>query len=491
MPPRSATGHDSFYLWVALKWLHEAEPNQNSIILSEPYLNILPGEARWELEREIAAAHGYVPRQILRSEHTHIYPKKFTDPCDGVPAEVLFKRNITNVDEALVEWYISIIELEQTKRHGGLTLIAWLNNASLREAACRAGVGLIFNELGPLREPYYQPTIYFDCSGVNGQTEVSARWEVEHNSFKRWVLETFGEVPTAGRVRELIATPDSKRSFDETLHEGGIGIALQVETDSNAIAYGKGWSNRAIIEYANNSDLTAPLIHRHHPGGHMIYPGKIDHSISPIHFIKRVSEIWTVNSSLGIEAALWERNLRLLGESPFNLWENLPNDERDLFLAWFCFCYLVPSKLLFDRKYYTWRMTGPSVADLAMYHFNIYNESLTRAIPTSMSFLTESENKPVLETISIDAPMQHLARVKHLESQNNALHARIDNLRSEHTDLLGSAARLEADRARLETDYQMLKSDFNHVTSMQNKYKFFAIVCAMLLLYILVKVSLF
>jgi hypothetical protein len=89
-----------------------------------------------------------------------------------------------------------------------------------------------------------------------------------------------------------------------------IGLPLQVENDTNIIAFANGWTNDQLIEVASSLYGSDKTLVRRHPGGLRNYPdirAENDQSANSIEFIQRCARIATVNSSVGLESLLFDR----------------------------------------------------------------------------------------------------------------------------------------------------------------------------------------
>ncbi len=372
VPPVSATGHETYYFWVLQKWLHETRDKNTTIIMPEAYVTALGDNTRWELSEQSINFNQFFPsNSISQKTHVILYPQSSSSAADRPPT-IEFVELIGQEIPTLKRFYVEALRNIKEKAGEPVAVITWLNNASLRSASHSEDCPLVFNEFGPFRKPYYRPTAYWDRHGVNGETEVEKRWQQEKAEFSAWRNSTYPDGGSTDDLRSLLADPTSTQIIIGSEPQAKIGLALQVETDSNALAYGNGWNNLSLINHAKRSGETETALLRLHPGGAAIYPGKIDLRPSPLEFLASVGEVWTVNSSLGIEAFFWGKSARIFGESPIKPIENLQTAERDLFLEWFALCYLIPFDLLFDFDYYSWRLTSPLPSEIARRHADAY-----------------------------------------------------------------------------------------------------------------------
>ncbi len=374
VPPVSATGDETYYFWVLQKWLYETRDQNSTVIMPPAYFPALRDDSRWEFSEQSVNFNQFQPSSSI-GENTEVvfYPSSiYSSSPTECPPTTKFVDLITRDQPALTQFYVEALRAIKVKSGSDVAIVTWLNNASLRSASNATDCRLIFNEFGPFRKPHYLPTAYWDRHGVNGETEVTERWRQERDDFTSWRIKTYPQGGSSDDLRTLLADPSSHLIVNASKPHTKIGLALQVETDSNALAYGKGWNNLALINHAKRSGEADNILLRLHPGGAAIYPGEIDLSPSPLEFLANVGEVWTVNSSLGIEAFFWGRNALIFGESPIKPITMMNGTEREAFLEWFVLCYLIPFDLLFDFGYYSWRLTNPSASEISMRHIAAY-----------------------------------------------------------------------------------------------------------------------
>lgn len=380
IPPISATGDETYYFWVLQKWLYETRETKTSIILPPQYISALTDKSRWEFTEQSFSFNQYLPSRSIGDQVEIIpHPQIPIAQTDNSSPASRFVDLITREKALLTDFYLETLRAVKTRTRDNVAVITWLNNASLRSAASSLDCPLVFNELGPLRKPYYRPTAYWDRHGVNGETEVSDRWQLEKRDFISWKTTAYPQGGALHALRALIADPMSHSTMKASVVRAEVGVALQVETDSNALAYGGGWTNLALVDYVKRSEMADKSLLRLHPGGSAIYPGRIDLSPSPLEFLANINEVWTVNSSLGIEALFWGKKARIFGDSPIKPIIQMPSDERESFLEWFILCYLVPFDLIFNFDYYVWRLAKPSVEEIAVRHIAAYETSPKQA----------------------------------------------------------------------------------------------------------------
>lgn len=264
-------------------------------------------------------------------------------------------------------------------------IVLWSNCPSIKAIAKKYNIPVIHNEMGPLREPTYLPTCYFDFSGVNGNTEAASRFE--NNKLAEDNYSKFGRTAL---LSLFLKDVKPIRNFDE--YE--IGVPLQVEDDSNIIAFSNGFDNTEVINYSK-SKYNDVLI-RKHPFGRVEYKDIVteSESYSPQEFIALCKKIITINSSMGLEAMLWGKPSEIIGDSPFAF----INKDDDLFIEKLRFSllnYLVPFDFLFNKEYYDWRITAPdedSIAEKNLFFYAGYKHGWKKDNIKLSEMATELEN---------------------------------------------------------------------------------------------------
>lgn len=252
-------------------------------------------------------------------------------------------------------------------------VLAWVNCASMRAAADELGIPVIHGELGPTRAPQFKPTAYIDFSGVNGNTEAGTR-------YARFAAE--GAVLADRTPAELMRTLGWSGAFGRPTPTHETGLALQIPNDSNLVAYGNGFDNFELTQFARSRWKAAELLLRPHPGYPISPDPEIETDTSPdaADFIGRVQRVLTVNSSVAFEAMLHEKPVVMMGECPFSVGgchprSLMPRVDAKAWLQWLnfiCFGYLVPYDWAFDPAYLRFRLSRPSEMEIAERHLSYW-----------------------------------------------------------------------------------------------------------------------
>ena len=255
-------------------------------------------------------------------------------------------------------------------------ILTWCNCPSLTEVARQIGnVAVIHNEVGPLRSPLYIDTIYFDFKGVNGRTTPS-QWAMPDLD-----LENEEDFLTIEQIRGLLVTDPAFRISESSECHYDVGVALQVQDDSNIIAFSNSWNEISLLYDAMKNTSPANILVRSHPSARFVYNGgfgDIDRSGNSLEFLSKVDKVVSINSSILVEAALWGKPFEIKGDSPARCFTHLCMAESDsgpnatkLYNAFFL-GYLVPATLLFDPDYYRWRLGGRTLAECQKRHRSEY-----------------------------------------------------------------------------------------------------------------------
>lgn len=374
--PFPVRGLPAPYLWVCYKLLGDLGAEHVAVIASADYFRSpieLKAQGRFDCHAPINPELGFeVPTEAklatLERAHipTSIYRRlKAWLPCD----EQVWRFLITQVDDELVD----VICHKVTTISAGRAcegLITWCNFASLREAARRLGLPVLHCELGPLRRPRLRGLGYLDFRGVNGCTEAQARQENAPD-----LPQHFRDLDELRRFFGLPAADEHPAP------DAALGVPLQVEDDSNVLAYGRGFDMNLLLRYAEEAFAQNDILIRPHPGARFLPKPtrRIDTSTTSTEFVLRCERILSLNSSVAVEALLLGRPVTMLGESPAShiagrsVAEPRRATQREL--EFLLLNYFVPYELVFDLDYFRWRLTGPSEAAIRRRHLEHWESS--------------------------------------------------------------------------------------------------------------------
>ena len=319
-------------------------------ILNRDYLEEYEVGSRWEI-RWANNHWGYdkVKKRINPDKCIVMQkPQELINIKNLVPSQILRKV----VDES-IPTQVEVIEkiLKEKDIKAGIT---WVNNKCFRDTLKEHSLVTFHHEMGPFRPTCYEPTIYLDLQGVNGDTEFNAR-------FKEF-LKVADQVPILTR-QELIrvVSPNNYKALTKILfnekREYEIGVGLQVEVDTNLLLFNKGVSWVDPILRAEMDSYGRVLVRPHPAAGYSLKP--IDSRIvvddltqgNAQNFINKCDKIYCLNSSVGLEAMLLGREAKIFGDSPFTSICNMNEDMRLIALNFVVFGYLIHRKFLFNNDY--------------------------------------------------------------------------------------------------------------------------------------------
>ncbi|HZL41831.1 MAG TPA: methyltransferase [Verrucomicrobiae bacterium] len=373
-------GQGPLFQWVMMLQAASIPPEELILVADDRYLKAtLP----WDADCEYMGFKFHFPSQEVwdRIQKYSLPAALFTD-LEGRSASMLeaFRILLTEDYPPLRDALEKILaEICQARKPEAV--LSWCHVPSLKRAVANFGIPIIHNELGPLRAPLYQGTVYFDFKGVNGFTSAAD----EMNQFAREAAAWNEFAPLSlQELRELLIVAPDNRSAGSMAADFKAGAALQVEDDSNLLAFGRGMSNFHLIFAARKGITASELLVRQHPGGHALYSAKLgvrDHSRDAIQFLSRCEQVFTANSSIAFECLLQEKPVTILGDSPAAALSHqrlttLTAQKQLLCLNWLFIGHLVPARLLFDREYYAWRLTNPSLREIYETHLKAFRAGL-------------------------------------------------------------------------------------------------------------------
>jgi GT2 family glycosyltransferase len=372
------------YLWILYKQISSFTPEQLILIGSMDYFkdpNYFRDKKRWELGQDYCKNNEYeIPtKEQLESYEKYTIDDSIFDDLEGElykSSNLVWANLLTNNHDKL-KFEIEKIVMKCLSKHKNIdAIITWCNIPSLNCVAKKYGIKVIHNEIGPLRKPDYFHTAYFDFSGVNGNTDCFSRYksfikEVEEKQLRLNIL-------SRQELLDLFSKYDNKKSTFDSNFE--VGAVLQVEDDSNMLAFANGLNNLLLINIINGVYDSESILIRKHPSGYFEYNGNLgvtDTSTNSVEFLQKCKRICTINSSVGLEAILHGKETYILGDCSFKfLANNIFNENvkqiNDLELNYVLFAYLIPYELLFNYEYYLWRLSINSEVEVYKSHMEYY-----------------------------------------------------------------------------------------------------------------------
>jgi hypothetical protein len=256
-----------------------------------------------------------------------------------------------------------------------------LANDKSFEAVCNLlNIPIIFSEGGPVRRPDFPfGTYFFDHKGINGAHSFESVYSsAKQNLNTSKFLEPHIIRNDLYKGRDL--TSDQPETFE-------LGVALQVEDDSNLITYSRGVNSLQILFKALWVFPRDLILVRQHPLSKFLLRdnefGVIDNSDSSLSFLQQCKRLLTINSSVAFEAILLGKETYVLGSSPLNLYAEShvdrrliyspkTHDETRYFLNVFFFVYLIPEWYWLNKRYFDFRLSNPSMQAIFDLHMASY-----------------------------------------------------------------------------------------------------------------------
>lgn len=375
--PFPVRGYRAPFLWVYYRLLSSFD-EPLLFIANEDYLRRPEswiGDGRWETQTISGERLGFgLPTAECMDRHRYRFLpdelfESILEEQKGNPVAV-YRRILTERVPSLEAAIASC--LDESEVRGIEAILTWCNCPSLNAVAAANGLRVVHLELGPLRWPLYRTTAYLDFRGVNGNTEAEARYRSSGISTRSL---------TVSGMRRFFA---SEAIPDENEPAFDLGVALQVEDDSNLIAFGNGFDNQSLLVHAHYNRDGGRVLVRAHPGSlFSVKPDwyEVDASPNSIDFLRCCRRVLTINSSVGLEALMLGIPATVLGECSYRFIAEAPDaKELALRLAHYLFAYLVPIDLIYQPSYIRFRLEMPSDEQIVSRHILAYlGEQTTRA----------------------------------------------------------------------------------------------------------------
>ncbi|MGL4756949.1 MAG: GT99 family glycosyltransferase N-terminal domain-containing protein, partial [Aeromonadaceae bacterium] len=343
LPPYPFRAQVAPYLWCYYRLLGEWADESAFFITGRDYVRAAcDWDGRWECDPAVQARLGYsLPVNAQPEQHHYAWldENRFDDwlnKLNGNPIEA-FRRFLCERDAAFERELEALLDAAPAQLEAIVTIC---NVASLEAVCATRGIPVIHIELGPLRGPLYRETGYVDFRGVNGNSESAQRYSLCHDW--QW------SITTRELLQFFLTHPETYQELPtQTAYE--CGVVLQVEDDSNLVAYGNGMSNLALLAAARQKVAADDLLVRAHPGSSFTLKTAqvcLDNSPNSLYFVALCRQIFTINSSVGLEALLLDKPLKVCGDNSYNfILEAHDEAERLRRLSFYLFGYLVPFSL--------------------------------------------------------------------------------------------------------------------------------------------------
>ncbi len=372
----------NFYSWlgpIAVRALGA----ENTCLLGQPHQLAPPSKqlhddwtrevAPWAGDEEFArAAQIVVPPELVRAG--------FDDCRSGFDLlRVVAERGF----QAYRDWLRPHIA-EQHARRPFEAAFTHVNDKALEDVCAQFGIPVIHCEAGSGRTPFFRGnTMFFDFSGVNGRTEAAQRFaaaapDLARASYPLPLLYRHMLLPEALALTRAGAR---QPSFE-------IGIALQVEDDSNLIVYSNGIDTIELLSRALHLFPPRLILVRDHPlakfrQGDSGILGTRDESPHQFDFLSRIRRLMTINSSVALESLVLGLPTYVLGESPLGFMTQGAPDRRLLLpkadpvrhrlaMNFYLLGYLMPRRCWLDLDYMRFRLRRPGELEILRLHAEHY-----------------------------------------------------------------------------------------------------------------------
>ncbi|WP_137157280.1 hypothetical protein [Rhizobium sp. FKL33] len=352
----------------------------------------------WQLSDPGAIVHGdWVYRMVGQFEHEANWSSvaKITVPREMISRISDSQRDPLTLLETMIKSgfheYEEFLFREIGALHGRSPIkaaVTFVNCASLERVCAILNIPVIHMEAGYIREPVWKTsTFQFDFRGVNGNTEAAIRFERDKNRQNR---------KSRQEIADLLLSDEAKSFYSREVgsYDFEFGIPLQVDDDSNLVAFSNGLSNLDTLYIARKIFPQNLILARNHPLclmklGQDQFLATLDNSQNSLEFVNRCKRILTINSSVAFEAFMMGRATYLLGESALShiamrqvdrhlRGETFTAEEIDKYLDFIVFQYLIPYNLWMNKKYIDFRLTRPSEENIRNTHLKAYSESIEK-----------------------------------------------------------------------------------------------------------------
>lgn len=366
------------YYWAFLKHLHSFSKGDLAVIADERYFSDpdfhYPKGSNHRMSAEQVYEYATPSWEDVASCYRYTVPreKQVYVGRQGI------RRFLAKSDPTLVDYYTAVFkDIKNSFSHIDYVMSP-TGNPSLMKAAVQENVKVVHFEKGPLRMPIYKETAFFDFSGLVEGTDVLNRWK----QFCRECDNELIELLSLEQIRALLTNTPEASSNNAAIPQNSIGIALQDEWDTNIVAYNNGITTEDLLFEGRSFFPANEISIRYHPASRVSYNtemyGQIDSSSDSREFVKKCKEIWTINSSVGVEAILHEKKVKIFGKHALkDILEvfDATNDMKRL-VNFLFINYLTPWSVAFNQTYCLWRISNPSEAEIFKWHLKYYHKNM-------------------------------------------------------------------------------------------------------------------
>lgn len=368
LPPFSAYYQKAPYHWIFHKQIRDIPNEKISYILTPDYLEFRDQYFLKEYFLKISSISKYLINEVAFS--------KFTEKSHLIWETLKLDRDLQ-----LEEYFKELIQ-EISQKNEVEAILLWNDFPSVEKIAEELNIPVIHNELGPFREPVYRMTGYFDFKGLHLKSEFRDRLE----KFSKEINDLPQDLIWQSEdLLKLLVMPNFLENIErecEITPLYDIGVALQAEDPR---VNRRGLTNHLFLQKIYKTfGKNVKLLSRLHPEDLTSYSeeelGVKDNSDFAYKFICNCRQIMTLNSNVAIEALLYNKSIYFeeFHQVDFfnsNKKQSLDCDTpKEVALNFLIFCYLVPYELIYDLKYYRWRLNKPTEREIFDYHQQFYTK---------------------------------------------------------------------------------------------------------------------
>ena len=281
------------------------------------------------------------------------------------------------VHESMVDWFCKTIEeiADFCTIEG---FISFSPFPSLKVAAQKYNIPVIYWDIAPLRYPVYKSLAYFDYKSTQfGENEVADRYKEftkmldADDSFENYIFSSKELLSLFLADKHLYKL---KYYDQEPTYEWGVA-------PSEGFGYQRNFLKKVVESIdAKNALLRCHPMDREFDEWRSAWPGDLDESRGTEEFICRCKKIVCHTSKTVFNAMLWGRAAYVIDvpDSAFLLGANQNLSAVDCeiasdhFMSFMAFGYFVPMEYIMDEEYLRWRTGAPSEKEIYIKHLKYY-----------------------------------------------------------------------------------------------------------------------
>jgi archaellum component FlaC len=335
-------------------------------IRKAPFFPTDPGQQSW--------GYKILDRKVYENTNRTFVPEKIMDElaeeCGGSVFQA-WRKVMSEPYPPLVKFYRNFLRTCAAREPLEFILAA-ADDVSMTAAAAELKVPFVRIEKGPLRQPDYLGTVYWNLSGVSGSAECEARLAAAAK--QAWKgLELSRE-----ELLFLFCADQEKFDVRATVlpQDADAGVAGQ-EEDGSCISDSRSCTVSEAVQFAENLFPNGNVIIHQPPKARTLCAGLYDTDPSGCRFMQRVGLVICISSNAALEAVLLGKNAMILSESPFQCLSSrllkdktVSPDNLTAKLNFILLNYLVPVPLADSPEYTKWRLSKPSELEIRKRHLD-------------------------------------------------------------------------------------------------------------------------